>query len=283
MLFLRIQDALAARHWGEALSLCSDRLRAKAAEWPTPQAFFSETVPLPNLLAQDFGCWRCGSNSFGLLVPLTERHAKPFIQWYWAIYQTNETWVADYPPVKLDQYIANKKESFQKRDTKFKQIRQSLEPKLKGLKTHLSAVSETFVVGSPMLFRLELLNLGTSGVHYQNVGIVFHALTVLDHEKKEVPSREELGQFFESRNELAPGASVVLADKMDISSNHHFTEPGKYYVQFSGVGLEIGEPIPFSDPGPYAENEEAWPFTFISALASVPSEILEIEVTRPQR
>src|SRR5438445_271784 len=57
MLFLRFQDALAAERWQEALSFCSDPVRAKASEWPSPKAFFNETMPTELLLAQDFGYW----------------------------------------------------------------------------------------------------------------------------------------------------------------------------------------------------------------------------------
>src|SRR6185436_1453856 len=58
MLFLRFQDALAGERWEEALSLCSDRVRAKATEWPSPKAFLTETMPIDLLLAQDFGYWK---------------------------------------------------------------------------------------------------------------------------------------------------------------------------------------------------------------------------------
>src|SRR5882672_1701903 len=57
MLFLRFQDALAAEKWDEALSLCSERVRAKTSEWPSTEAFFKETVPIALVLAQDFGYW----------------------------------------------------------------------------------------------------------------------------------------------------------------------------------------------------------------------------------
>src|SRR5436190_7330060 len=88
-LFLRFQDALAGQQWEDALSLCSDRVRAKASEWPSPQAFFQETVPVDLLLAQDFGYWSLRADAasiggtekatfFGLLVPLTESNAQPF-------------------------------------------------------------------------------------------------------------------------------------------------------------------------------------------------------------
>src|SRR5262245_66246963 len=54
MLFLHFQEALANERWDEALSLCSNPVRLRAGEWPSPKAFFVETVPIDLLLAQDF-------------------------------------------------------------------------------------------------------------------------------------------------------------------------------------------------------------------------------------
>ncbi len=77
-------DALAAQQWQEALCFCSDRVRAKAAEWPSPGVFFSNTVPIDLLLAQDFGYWSGSPNFYVLLVPLTvlddQGHALPYSQ-----------------------------------------------------------------------------------------------------------------------------------------------------------------------------------------------------------
>ncbi len=84
MLFLRFQDALAAERWPEALALCSDRVRAKAAEWTSPETFLTNTVPKDLLLAQDFGFWTLRSDKpdgfdwtdsasfYALIIPLTE-------------------------------------------------------------------------------------------------------------------------------------------------------------------------------------------------------------------
>src|SRR5580765_3379496 len=75
--FLRFQDALAAEHWHEALTLCSDRLQSASAQWQSPADFFRDTMPIQHLLATDFGCWSCGSNSYGMFVNLSEPGAQP--------------------------------------------------------------------------------------------------------------------------------------------------------------------------------------------------------------
>jgi hypothetical protein len=283
MLFLRFQDSLAAEHWQEALALCSDRVQASAAQWQSPAAFFRDTMPVQNLLAQDFGCWSCASNFFGMFVPLSEPGTQPVIQWFWAIYLTNNTWVVDYPPSTLRDYTTRKKDALQAREDQIKQIRQRIEPRLKDLKTHLIPISEKFVLGSPMLFRVELKNLGHAPVHYQNAGVAFHPLSVLNHGRETVPSHEEPSQIGLAQGELAPGVSTVLAEKIDIGHDHEITKPGTYFVQFDGTALEIGEPVPPQEPGPFAENENLWPFDFVSVPARLPSETIEIQVLQPQK
>jgi len=152
MLMLRFQDALAAEHWQEALGFCSDRLRTSAAEFPTPKDFFTTTMPIEHVLAQSFGCWSCGANFYGLFVTLSEPGVEPRIDWYWGLVPANDRWVVDYPPSALGEYVVKKRAAFQERDGRIKQIRQSLEPKVREVKTRLTSLSERFVIGSPMLF-----------------------------------------------------------------------------------------------------------------------------------
>lgn len=184
-----------------------------------------------------------------------------------------------YPPIKLADYIVQKKAALQAREDKLKQIRQGLDPKVRGIKTHLTAVSRKFVIGSPMMFRLELINFRTTPVHYQNAGVDYHPLTLLNASREPVAAHEEPSQIMVRHGELAAGSSAILADKIDISQNHKITKLGKYYVQFSGRGLEIGEPLPPQEPGRFGEDPGLWPFSFIPALTQFPSEIVEIEVS----
>ncbi len=293
MFFLRFQNALAAERWQEALSLCSDRVRAKAAEWASPKDFFNETIPIQILLSKDFGYWTLNAdqvggfdwtdkaNLYGLFVTLTEPESKPVIQWYWTISATNQTWVVDYPPVKIEEYIAKQKAAIQERDDKAEQIRLSLEPKLKDIRTHLIPVSEQFVIGSPMLFRVELTNLGKTAVDYMNSGVAFAPLTVLDDKGQPLPSIEKPSQIGVGRSQVASGATVVLADKIDLNQHYAITKPGKYVVQFSGVNLEIGKPIPSrtSDLFGGNANEIFAPFDFLAVTNRITSKRITIKVT----
>ena len=207
MLFLRFQDALAAERWQEALSLCSDRVRARAAEWPSPRAFFHETFPTELLLAQDFGDWTLRAdqtggfdwtdkaNFYALFINLTEPESNPCVQWHWAISATNHEWVVDDPPVKLEEYLARHKAAIQQREDKIKRIRESLEPKALGVKAHLIPVSDRFIIGSPMLFRVEITNRGPVAVDYRNSGVAYVPLTVLDEKGRVLPGTRPPSRF----------------------------------------------------------------------------------------
>jgi hypothetical protein len=280
MVMLRFQGALAEERWQDALVFCSDRVRAKAAEWSSPGAFFHETMPVEGFLAKDFGCSTCSSKYFGSFVDLPEQYGEPrvptkrrtsMIQWLYAIYATNNTWVVDYTPVKLVDYIADKKAARQAREDRIKHIRKTLEPKLRGVKVHLSPLSEKFVIGSPMLFRLELINFGPTPIHYLNSGVQYHPLKVLNEKREVVPAYEQPSQIGVRQGDLASGASGILADKIDITQNHEISKAGKYFVQFDGRDLDIGEP--FDDSV----------FGLLPTPTKFPSEIIEIEVLDRQK
>lgn len=283
MLMLRFQNALAAEKWTEALRMCSDRIRAEASKWPDPGAFFHKTMPVEDVLAQSFGCWSCGEQAYGLVVDLTAPTETPKIQWFWAIVATNGSWVVDYPPVRLDEYVIKKKTALKQHDEEIARVRQELERKIQNLKVRLSPVSERFVVGSPMLFKLELVNSGKELAEYEDCGISVYPLKVRDSENEPVERHVIPSQVPAITQEIAPESSVVLAERIDLLKWYSITKPGKYYVQFDGSTLEIGKQMPFSisEPGLFGENEPPWAWNnFVTATTKLQSNVVEIEVVQ---
>ena len=296
MLFLRFQDALAGEQWQMALSLCSDRVRAKAREWPSPEAFFKETLPVELLLAQDFGYWTLRANHYGgfdwtdranwygLFVNLTKPEATPVVQWIWAIKEDagSGKWLVDYPPVRLEEYIAGRSQAIRERDDELARIRESVKLQAEGLRTRLTAISQQFVIGSPMWFRLELINEGSVPVHYQNSGIAFYGLTVCDNQQQQLASTNGAAQIVVGTRKVDPGASVVLADKIDLNSNHLLTKSGRYSVQFNGEHLEIGKPVPWErqkiSSDPFGENVWLGVGSFVAITNRFPSNVIQIDV-----
>jgi len=275
---LRLQDALAAEQWQEALGFCSERVRMQAAGWPSAKDFFNQTMPIEHVLAQTFGCWSCGANLYGLFVTLSEPGAEPRIDWYWGLLPTAAGWVVDYPPVKLEEYVVKRRAALHERDERIKQIREALEPKARAVRTRLSAVSDRFVIGSPMLFRLELENSGPTSVHYLNKGIQYKPLAVRTEKNQPVAYVPKPAQIAVAKAELFARSSVVLAEKIDINPGHEINKPGKYFVQFDSTDLEIGQPVPTQETGRFGENLSMSFFDFLPVTNKFPSNVVEIEV-----
>jgi hypothetical protein len=280
MLMLRFQDALAAERWQEALSFCSDRVRGSAAKWPAPKDFFTETMPIEHVLAQDFACWSCGTNFYGMFVTLSEPGIEPRIDWHWGLAPAEHGWVVDYPPAKLTEYVVNKKAALEQRDERIKEIRRSLEPKVQGVKTRLTPVSERFVVGSPMLFRVELVNSGPTPVHYMDTGVRYKPLAVLNEKKQPIPYGAQPLQIQVNKAELSAGASVLLADRIDINGSAEIGKPGKYFVQFDSPDVRVGQPVASESMGRFGETLSIGVFDFLGATNKFPSNVIEIDVQR---
>ena len=279
MVMLKFQEALAAERWEEALSFCSDRVRKGAAQWSTQKEFFAKTMPLAKVLAScRFRFWReqhkKDFHSYGLVIQLTPRNQEPLIQWHWSMFTSNNTWVIDWEPVAidLDALIEKRKSEIAEHRKRVDAARRQLEPKLRAIKTHLTAVSESFVIGSPMFFRVELLNFGESPVHFTAGGVGYHPLRVLDQNGRPIPCIKGSAQIMMRQCELAPHSSEILADKIDLNKDYRFAKPGTYFVQFDGESLAIGEQIPSTDTR-FMEDHQ-----FISTPTKFPSNILKIEI-----
>ncbi len=277
--FLRFQDMLASENWKGALGMCSDRVQAHATQWRELGEFFHQTIPINDLLAQSFGCWSCGTKAFGLVVNLTPPNEQPIIQWYWAIISTNGGWVVDYPPVNMDDYVISEKKFYKNQQTQAASIRHDLEVQMRNLKVQLTALSDKFVIGSPMLFKIELINFGKESVDYSNFRFYFEPLKVMDASNKDVPYRHQSGQIPNSIKTIEPNSTAVLVEKTDLSERYTFTQPGKYYVQFSGSSLEIGKQVPHTSHNSWLLPKDLLFLPdFLKSTTQLPSNILEIEI-----
>jgi hypothetical protein len=281
MVMLRFQDAIASERWDDALTLCSQRIRSKAAEWSTPKHFFTDTLPIEHVLAKTWGCWSCGSNFYGMFVTLSDYDVTPRLDWFWGLAATANGYEVDYPPVKLDEYIVKKKAALQEREDRTRAIRASLEPKARGLATRLTAVSERFVVGAPMLFQLELTNSGATSVHFQDSGIRYYPLTVLNERWEPVQYVVLPAQIGVRHGEVPSGSSKILAEKIDINPRHEIAKPGKYFVRFESSNLAIGERVPDWEPGRFGENDPSpsGAFGLLTVTNKFPSNLVEIDVS----
>ncbi|MEI6808728.1 MAG: hypothetical protein WCN95_08395 [bacterium] len=284
MILLKFQDALTTERWQEALLFCSDRVRKAAQGWPTPKEFFSKTLPLAKVVA-GVGCpyWQEQHNgafhSYGLLIRLTEPRQEPLVQWYWNMFTTNNTWAIDWEPVAIDLNAMIEKQRAEDRDhrKRVETARSELEPKLRTIKTHLTALSDHCVVGSPMLFRVELMNFGKSAINFMAAGVEYHPLRLLNEKSEPIPFVEAPAQIVMREGVVAPESSEILADSIDIAKHYSISRPGTYFVQFDGAPLEIGARIPRTDKRISSEDE------FVATSTKLPSNVVKIEVTTGQK
>jgi hypothetical protein len=282
--FLEFQNALANKQWEAALALCSERVREQAGKSSSAEEFFRTTMPFEKVFRQfRFEFYREQHNgdhhSYGMFIRLTDPAAEPVVDWFWSISTAGGRWLIDFEPKPFDQdkLIAQHKAEHQAYQARVAEIRRALEPKLRGIKTHLTPLGEKLVVGSPMHFRLEVMNLGDDPVNYVDSGSQFRPLMVWDRNRRPVPFEETPSGIPQRQGKLSPRSSVVLGESVDLARHYKIERPGKYYVQFDGSTLDIGTPIDEHDVG---SSRSA---TFIAATDKFPSNIVEIEVIASNR
>jgi hypothetical protein len=250
MALLQFQNALAADRWGDALALCSVDVQNQAKAWPSAEKFFKDTMPIEDVLARDFSRWSCGEKFCGMFETISAWDEQPRIDWYWGIALTEDgKWVVDYPPVLLTEYVVQRKALLKARDDKVATLKLTLESKMPFVSTRLIPLTNQFVTGQPMRFRVELTNAGPTDVYYMDGGLNYYGLSVRDERGQGTVLTNTAGpaQIRVQTQKLPAHSAVVLAEALDITWNHRITEPGKYSVQFDGSTLAVGECVPQED------------------------------------
>jgi hypothetical protein len=279
MVMLKFQEALAAERWAKALAFCSEPVQRAAGQFPSPRAFLATTLPLREILAgHRLGYWSEQHNGdqhrYRMLIQLTPDDQKPLVQWYWSMSTEGKGWLIDWEPVAVDlqALIAKENAAIADRQRRVDAARRELAPKLRVVKTHLTALSERFVLGSPMLFRDEFMNFGEAPVRYTAAGVGYEPLVVVNAGGDAIPCLKGPAQLMLDRGELAPGATAVLADRIDLNRDFAFARAGTYHVQFDGKSLKVGEWIESNRLEGLPDQE------FIATEMTFPSNVLKIEV-----
>ncbi len=296
-------QALRDADWTKAIGYCSAKVRQDAKAYPSPEAFFRDVVPITQITAQTKNpiYLRSGDPGKGgawSLYPLAYRVAElepdPADKWPLKIFREawwqgriekseGEGWAVDFPTTPLRTHI-------EKRLVDLKRVRDEaiateteLEPKLKDLHTRLTPLASTFQAGSPMLFRLELVNDGPAKLIYKpgavGVNSSFIVMTSAGHPAKYTGPPTQTGLRHDI---IEPGRTAVLLDNWDLANQYRLTEPGRYTVQFRG-GVGIAEPHPHKTELVHRSSDriESQPAEGKRSLRLFPSNAVEIEVTAP--
>ena len=175
----------------------------------------------------------------------------------------------DFEPIPLELWIEQETLRKKRQAEEYAGQRKALEQKLKDVEIRLSPVSDTFILGQPLLFRLELINDGELELGYINVN---NSMIITDENGDRISCTADEFQIFGASQSIKPGDSDVLFDNFDIATQYAFTTPGKYKVQFKGKGLQIVERI--------EEHGDVWHHGKMTMTdMRIPSNVVEIEIT----
>lgn len=273
------QDALKQAAWEKALSYCSERVVAAAKQYDSAADFFRNVVPITKIIQlKRFPIWQVKwhgdkeIHGFGCFVRIKESDIEPTISWEWSLNKTSTGWLIDFQSVPFEQWIQQETLRKKRKAEEYAEKRKALEQKLKDVEIRLTPVSDTFILGQPMLFRLELINNADVELSYADQQVdVNDSMIITDENGDRVPFIEEMCQTAVSFNPIKPGERAVLFDNFDISSQYAVLTPGTYKVQFSGKGLLQAEAI--------EEHHDEQLQEVIMTDTRIPSNVVEIQVT----
>lgn len=110
-------------------------------------------------------------------------------------------------------------------------------PDQEGVRTSLSARDQEFSLGRPILFRLEIENLGSRVIRYDPTQVAINSsMSIEGNDGVKVPSIAPNVQTGGDSKALKPGERTVLFETLDIADQYLLTSPGSYKVQFKGLG-----------------------------------------------
>lgn len=241
LIAIRFQKALKDSNWRRALTYCSDSIREKAKEYPTPEAFFRDVLPIREITAiREFETAGRSSRSgtvtrYGCEIPLKNTDSQFSLDWELSVVKTKEGWVLEFPTKSLPVWIKHE-------DLKMKQANNlyqaDTEQARKGLEVRLIPLREEFTLGSPMPFRIELKNVSDRTLGYTDTSyMVNDPMQITDPDGRPVPYQDSSYQTWVGPEFLEPGRTAILSSRYDVRSQYHIIKPGLYTFQFRGKML----------------------------------------------
>jgi hypothetical protein len=233
------QDALRESNWQQALSYCSQQVKAKAGEFDSEEAFFKRFVPVEQIVALPGFSPREFSGRDGRTVRMSARvgidvpGAKWPVEWGWTLVKTGQTWWIDFEVMSLENFV--RKELLRR---EFMERRPRIQPEefARAIEFFLSPVGSEFVIGKPMPFRVEMRNVGGEPISYTRSASVMTGdpMLVTGPDGQTVPYVDVSYQIGVALDVILPGETIVLADRYDVTSQYRIVQAGRYRFQFRG-------------------------------------------------
>jgi hypothetical protein len=245
---IRFQKALKDCDWPRAIMYCSDSIREKAKEYPTPESFFQDVLPMAEIMAiREFETAGQTSRNKTVIryrceIPLKNADSQFSIDWELSVVNKKNEWVLDFPTKPLLIWIKHE-------NLKMKQAnglyRIDAEQVKKGLEVHLVPLSKEISLGSQIPFRIELKNVTDQTLGYTNTSyMVNDPMQITGPDGQTIPFLDSFCQTWIGPEFLEPGQTVILAERYDARSQYHIIKPGLYTFQFRGeMELNPSNPV----------------------------------------
>ncbi|MBN1972873.1 MAG: M48 family metalloprotease [Sedimentisphaerales bacterium] len=241
----KFQQALKDSDFEKAISLCSQKVQSFAKKYQPLEDFFNDVVPIEKIKALSEVLTFGGSTGPGnrrlayfCCVQLSEPDIKPQISWEWKLNNTDSGWEIDFKTLTLNAWI--EQETNRLNNERIQALERDRILK-EGLELKLVPLSESFVVGKPMEFRLELTNISDSPIEYWTADfyLLNDPLTIIDPNGKHVEYMSGSTQTTTVSKTLNPNQTIILKEKYDVTSQYHITKPGTYTFQFTGYDSTV--------------------------------------------
>ncbi|MBA7702527.1 hypothetical protein ES703_111296 [subsurface metagenome] len=241
---LGFQQALKESDWDKALGFCSKNVKSKASNYGSVEAFFGGIVPvdeivsLPRFQTSGGKYNREGQQvEFRCFLRIPTVGSEETVDWVWRVGKSDSGWVIDFETISLTRHI--EKEQLRRLQEK-ERARERLEQLQRGLEVRLVPLSKEFVVGQPMLFRLEMTNKGKLPIEYEASQVAVNdSMIVKGPNGNGIAYIDTSYQTLWDSKVIEPGETVILFDKFDVASQYHIIKPGWHTFQFEDERYNI--------------------------------------------
>ncbi len=244
------QQALKDFDWNKALSLCSDKVKSYAANFESLEKFFNDVVPvekikeLKEVQVSGYGGQVNMRGLYQCFIRLLEPDSlpavkwEPTISWVWYLQKNSSGWEIDFQQIPLNEWIEQDTNRQKNEHEKFLERQRILR---EGLKLTLIPLSESFVIGRSMEFRVELKNVSDSPIEYWSSihPFVSDSMTIKAPDGIKVKHIGDLVQIGEAPETINPNQTIVLKEKYDVASQYLITNPGTYSFQLKGYDIPV--------------------------------------------
>jgi len=251
----RFREALHASDWDQALSLCSQAVQDEARRYDSAEGFFRAAVPIEEVVKQPYNPHEFSSRDGKLMrmsdaVHLDVGEDVWRARWTWALNAIGQTWQVDFEPIPLERFIQKERIKREFHEAGGRTDQEAFE---RAIRYVLIPIGDEFTLGRPMLFRLEMRNVGDVPIAFSRSPVMAgDPMIVTDPNGQRLSYTDTSYQTDMWPEAILPDETIVLAEEYDVSSQYRILRPGSYTFQFKlddrrsnvcSVGVKPG-PLP---------------------------------------